>query len=119
MAFKPKTPLGRRLWAAKERMREQEKRFEELADRWEHDTSHLSNHTIRAKHSAYREIVAMGPGIVHLILARMRNRPGHWFMALHKLTGENPIPDEDRGNVLKMTEHWMKWGVDNGHIEPA
>lgn len=44
-----------------------------------------------------------------LIFARLADRPGHWFWALTAITGQNPVADEDLGNVRRMSEAWLTW----------
>ena len=92
-------------------------RFNALAERWKLETGHLSNLAKSFKHPAYREILAMGTSAIPLILNDIRqNGPYHWFDALNALTGENPVPSEHMGDVSKMTEAWMQWGMDHGHL---
>ena len=50
------------------------------------------------------------------ILGEMAAAPGQWFWALLALTGENPVPDADRGDVTAMTAAWQEWGRANGWI---
>jgi hypothetical protein len=55
--------------------------------------------------------------VIPLILAEMETTPGQWFWALAALTGEDPVPDADRGDVTAMTAAWLAWGRANGWIE--
>ena len=66
-------------------------RFQDLADRWERETAILSNSSRAAQHPAHREIISMGQPAVPLILARMEASGGHWFQALHEITGASPV----------------------------
>ena len=88
--------------------------FDELADRWEKETVFLSNSSRAAQHPAHQEIVSMGEKAVLLILERMQSQGGHWFQALHEITGANPVKPEDRGNILAMQTSWLDWGRRNG-----
>ena len=65
----------------------QTERFDELADRWESETVFFSNSSRAAQHPVHRKIVGMGQPAVPLILARMEASGGHWFQALHEITG--------------------------------
>ena len=85
-------------------------RFLELANQWENETVLLSSSDQAAEHPAHREIVGMGEPAVHLILERMKSQGGHWFTALHEITGADPVEPADRGNVSAMQEAWLKWG---------
>jgi hypothetical protein len=91
-------------------------RFERLADQWESDTRNLSSTTQKAIHPAYQDIVAMGPKVVPMILRRMERQGGHWFWALHHLTGQNPVEKAAEGDVGRMTEAWLKWGRSRGYL---
>ncbi len=54
-----------------------ELRFEELARRWERETAFCSSASEIVGHPAYQEIIALGRGVVPLILAELRRRPNH------------------------------------------
>jgi hypothetical protein len=68
-----------------------------------------------ADHPAYREIISMGKPVVPLILAELEERPDYWFAALRAITGEDPVPNEARGNVRAMTGAWLAWGRVHGY----
>lgn len=88
--------------------------FRRLTDRWKEETRFLSSTTAIANHPAYQEIIQMGPPVVPLILDELRREPGWWFAALRAITGENPVPHEDRGRLTRMTEAWLRWAADRG-----
>jgi hypothetical protein len=92
-------------------------RFQEFAKRWRNATSHLSLASRMANHPAYRQIVAMGAAVVPFLLAELRRKPDHWFIALEEITGENPVPPESEGKVKKMADAWVQWGIQRGHIK--
>lgn len=89
--------------------------FDRLADEWEFETALLSLSEQAAEHPAHQAIVDMGEPAVPLILARMQSRGGHWFHALHAITGANPVRPAERGNVKAMQTAWLKWGKLNGY----
>ena len=68
-----------------------------------------------AQHPAYRSIVEMGAAAVPLILRELERHPDHWFMALHEITSEDPVPEESRGDVKAMAEAWLTWGREKGY----
>ena len=76
--------------------------FKKPADQWERETALLSNSGRAAEHPAYQEIISMGQPAVPLILKRMEFQGGHWFEALHRITGEDPVNPKDRGNIAAM-----------------
>jgi hypothetical protein len=92
-----------------------EERFHRLANSWQKAVAHLSSSSKRDNHPAYKEIIALGPAVVPLILRDLEINHRHWFAALITITGENPVPDEDAGNVLKMIDHWLQWGKAKGY----
>ena len=48
---------------------------------------------------AHQEIINLGQPAVPLILERMRSQGGHWVEALRQITGADPIPPDDRGEI--------------------
>jgi len=92
-------------------------RFQELAKRWRKETSHLSLASRMASHPAYREIIAIGAAVVPFLLAELRRKPDHWFIALEEITGENPVPPESEGKVKRMADAWVQWGIERGHFK--
>ncbi|MCY4276580.1 MAG: DEAD/DEAH box helicase family protein [Gammaproteobacteria bacterium] len=98
------------------------RRFTELADRWERDTVFMSNSSRAVKHPAHREIISMGESVVPLLMERIqenldgkREAGGHWFYALHSITGANPVKHSERGNIQAVEEAWLEWGARNGY----
>jgi hypothetical protein len=93
-----------------------EQKFRELVDRWQADVAPLSSTTARMQHPAYRQIIAMGPAVVPLLLRELERRPNHWFAALRSLTGADPVDPADRGHLGRMAESWIKWGKERGYL---
>ena len=89
--------------------------FDRLADEWETETALLSFSDQAADHPAHHAIIGMGEPVVPLILARMQSQGGHWFHALHAITGANPIKPSERGNIAAMQAAWQEWGKLNGY----
>jgi hypothetical protein len=85
-------------------------RFDALARQWRDETAHLSSIHAIVSHPCYLQIIGLGYSAVPLLLAELRDCPDHWFVALSAITGENPVPPEDSGHVLRMAEHWLRWG---------
>jgi hypothetical protein len=96
------------------RSRSLEQRFRSLAAEWEEETGHLSAVTQIAMHPAYQQIIGMGPEVVPLILADLARTGSHWFWALTAITGEQPVPPQDRGYVDRMVAAWLQWGRARG-----
>jgi hypothetical protein len=89
-------------------------RFQELADRWREETEFHSAASALFMHPAYQEIIGLGPAVLPLLLADLEKTHDHWFWALRAITGENPVPAEERGKVERMAEHWVNWGREHG-----
>lgn len=86
-----------------------EKRFRDLATAWHAAVGHHSSTAVRLNHPAYREIVALGPGVVPYLLRDMETKHTHWFAALREITGVNPVPEAAAGNVGAMVDAWTDW----------
>jgi hypothetical protein len=110
-------------------MREFEKKFHELADKWAEETAVLSSPPQMRENPNYKAIMEMvldpknelksydvTQKMIQLILIDLIEHRRHWFWALSELTGENPIPSEDAGRIMKMIEAWKNWGIKKGYI---
>ena len=91
-------------------------RFHRLAVQWRDETQLLSSTTGKAMHPAYQQIIGLGPEVLPLILKELSERPSHWFWALKSITGEDPVPPTDAGNVRRMAAAWLHWGREHGYL---
>lgn len=91
-------------------------RFDDLKQIWERDTAPLSSITEISMHSAYQQIIGMGPVAIPFILTEMMNKPNHWFWALRSIAGEDPVLPKHRGRIEEMTKDWVEWGRDQRYI---
>ena len=89
--------------------------FERLADEWERDRPRGLDLTAMAMHPAYQHIIDMGLPAVPWLLARLERLPGHWFLALNRITGAQPVLPENEGNLKAMAEDWLRWGKQSGY----
>src|SRR5580765_5107750 len=87
-------------------------RSQALAREWKAATLYLSSISAKAMHPAYQQIIGMGKEALPLLLGELRQKPDHWFWALQAITGQNPVPASDRGNMTKMALAWLEWGKD-------
>jgi hypothetical protein len=92
-----------------------EERFRRLEAAWLAATGVLSDDTEVVEHPAFREILSMGEAVVTLMLRDLEQRPRLWVWALPEITGENPVPAADRGNIARMSEAWLNWGRAKGY----
>src|SRR5437773_2154916 len=83
------------------------RRFQELVRQWKEATMFLSSITDMATHPAYQQIIGMGKEALPFLVEELRREPDHWFWALQAITGINPVPPADRGDVANMTKAWL------------
>ena len=93
--------------------------FSALADEWRRETAPLSSVTDVVLHPAYQRIIGMGRRALPFILAELARQPDHWFWALRAITGENPVTDDDAGNLLQMRDAWLRLGRQRGWFMQA
>lgn len=83
--------------------------FLKLSNQWKEETKILSDSNKIYSNKNYIDIINIGPKAIPFILKDWENSNAHWFHALYKITGENPIQPENNGNILKMKEDWIKY----------
>jgi len=88
-----------------------------LKGKLENETKHISASIDVINHPAYQDIINLGDDVISILLEDMRVHHTHWFWALYKLTGENPVPPEDKGRIRKMIDAWLKWGKEHGYVQ--
>ena len=91
--------------------------FERLSAEWRADRPRGADVTQMVEHAAYKRIIDMGPAAIPLILRELDREVDHWFWALHELTGADPVPEDDKGDLPAMAEAWLNWGKSKGHIQ--
>ena len=93
--------------------------FVRLAMEWERATAGFPRVKDKVNHPSYLKIIDWGDEAVPHILADLRDReePRHWFEALRSITGANPVAPEDRGDLAKMAEAWLRWGRSRGRTQ--
>lgn len=91
-------------------------RFGALAAEWKAARANLSRIDKMILLAPYQQIIGMGRPAVSMILKELEMAPDHWFWALHAITGENPVPEEARGNLSQMAAAWLAWGRDHGYL---
>jgi hypothetical protein len=92
-----------------------EERFRRLEKTWLDEIGHSSSSTELRAHPAFQEILSMGEAVVPFLLRDLQQRPRLWVWALHRITGADPVPVSDRGNIKKMSEAWLRWGREQGY----
>jgi hypothetical protein len=93
-----------------------ERQFSALAEEWRRETAPLSSVTDIVLHPAYQRIIGMGQAALPFILTELARQPDHWFWALRAITAEDPVPDEDAGNLGRMRDAWVRLGRERGWL---
>ena len=87
-----------------------------LLRRWREETAYLSSSTVITGHAAYLELIALGPAALPFLFRDLQQTgDGHLSKALTAITGARPIPAEERGQVSKIAESWLRWARENGY----
>jgi hypothetical protein len=87
--------------------------FDLLRAQWHRERGVTSSITAMAMCPAYQGIIGMGPKVIPLIMRQMDSEgdePDMWFWALRVLTFANPVPDDARGDIVRMARAWLSWG---------
>lgn len=110
--------VGRRRVAPATKQKETTaEKFQRLRAQWRAETVFLSSTTERISHPAYLAIVAMGEGVVPLLLQDLSQRPAHWGPALSAITGARPAPPSQAGDIRAITNAWLRWGLEHGYLK--
>lgn len=88
--------------------------FRRLATEWKSQSEFLASPSAIAGLPAYQAIIEMGQAAVPLILGELRREPDHWFVALKRITGADPVPADARGDIDRMAEAWLNWSRGHG-----
>lgn len=90
--------------------------FAVLAADWKERSKYMSNTMQMAMLRPYQRIIGLGPAALPHIFAELQRDNGFWFWALEAITGDDPVPPDDKGNVRRMVDAWLAWGQANGFI---
>lgn len=95
-----------------------EHEFEELYQKWQHETSFSSGPEGITSNSSYLKIKDMGKDVIYLIFRKLRKEPSiGLFYLLDNLTGADPVREENSGCIPFMAQDWLQWAFDNGYDE--
>jgi hypothetical protein len=92
-----------------------ESQFRRLEAIWTAETGFLSSYTDIVEHPTFQEIIRLGEPVVPLMLRDLAQRPRLWVWALPKITGADPVPPNQSGNIGQLSEAWLRWGRANGY----
>jgi hypothetical protein len=90
--------------------------FEDLKTDWKSKSRYMSNSAQMATLWPYQQIIGMGRPALPLILRELQRETDHWFWALEAISGENPVPLDQSGQVENMARAWIEWGKQRGLI---
>ena len=110
------TYIGRSVILSSKLRNQKFREFIILRDRWKEETLFISSGTILISNSAYKSIIHMGSYTIPWIFREMKRDDDHWFYALEKITGINPIKPENVGMIEKMKEDWFDWASKNDYL---
>ena len=88
--------------------------FLRLRDKWHEERGIASSLTQIVACPSYLRIIGMGKKAVPLILRELEeegDEPDFWFWALEAITGDNPVPPADIGDMRAMARAWLEWGM--------
>jgi hypothetical protein len=83
---------------------------------WKKDVRLLSSMTDKCMHPAYQRIIGMGKEALPFIFSELQRESDYWFWALKSITGVDPVPQEDRGSLKKMSAIWLEWAEENHYL---
>ena len=93
-----------------------EQHVERLLRQWRDETACQSSSTAITGHAAYQELIALGPPALPFLFRDLeRSGDGHLSKALRAITGADPIPAEERGQIRKIAEAWLNWAREHGY----
>ncbi len=87
-----------------------------LLARWRDETAYVSSSSDLTGHPAYQDLIALGPPALPFLFRDLeQTRDGHLSRALAAITAARPVPAEDRGQVRKVADAWLRWARENGY----
>lgn len=110
------TYIGHSLFISKKLEEKEFRRFLTLKNQWKDETLFISSGTVLISNSAYREIISLGSTAIPWIIREMRKNNDHWFYALEKITGVNPIKEKNIGIVENMKQDWIDWASNKDYV---
>lgn len=91
-----------------------DQRFRRLDAVWRKETAYQSSSTKIKNHPAFREVIGLGDAVIPLLLRDLQASPSLWVWALPEIVGADPTSPQDAGNIVKMTETWLRWAKERG-----
>jgi hypothetical protein len=93
-----------------------EQRVQRLLATWRAQTGFLSSSTARVAHPAYQELISLGPAALPFVFRDLEQTlDGHLSSALVAITGAQPVPPAEGGQIQKVAERWLTWARQHGY----
>jgi hypothetical protein len=89
--------------------------FLRLKNQWLDETRFTSSSTIIYNNGAYKKIISLGAKSIPWIIRDLKKTNAHWFNALTKITGVNPIHPDHSGIISAMAQDWINWAEAKGY----
>jgi len=102
---------------AKKREEVARREFLNLSRKWRQNTAFTSSIPDIVLDQSYQRIIGMGTSVVPLILRSLEKNAEYWFWALEAITGEDPVPEKDKGRSKLMAKHWLDWAREKNLID--
>lgn len=81
----------------------------QLVQRWHIEVGTRSSLSDVRALPSFKALVGLGRSAIPAIVEDLFDKPSMLFIALHDITGQNPVRPEDRGNVRAMSSAWVRW----------
>lgn len=101
--------IGTSITISQKYQNENFRRFLRLKNQWKKETRLVSSGSVLINNGCYKNIIDMGSIAVPWIIRELRRSNDHWFFALEKITGVDPIKEENIGIIEKMKNDWIDW----------
>jgi hypothetical protein len=83
--------------------------FDAALARWLDDIAFDSLPDQMKQHDSFGDVIQDGTRVVPLIAASLRRSPSFLFLALEEIFGEDPVPENDYGNLQTTVSSWLQW----------
>lgn len=108
--------VGNSIFLSKKVEAQKFREFLTLKNKWKEEVLFFSSGSKIISNSAYIDIIGFGPIAVPWIIRELKRNKDHWFYALEKITGENPIKEENIGRIDEMRNDWIDWALKNDYL---
>ena len=90
--------------------------FDSLVTRWRQESMAMSTIKEMTALTSFKEIVAIGKKALPLVYRHLRDQPSMLVVAGIEISGENPTPEQARGDIKKIVAAWLRWAERTGAV---